>query len=204
MALPTFAMPSPAPAPEMLTRTQIAARLELHLAGVDKLIRAGMLSPPFYVSDLVPLTGRPKLTVVEGELTVLRTDARAVADPQEMPRRRYIGFHAEHSNEELEAASLRWWRSDPDRILDNELFVVTLATFPVALYRITQRLDTITRAGEDRPRHQYEGQLLARVHPGMQSVLSRDTPGYLRKPAQQVMSSRIAVASGGPIGYLEP
>ncbi|WP_148046169.1 hypothetical protein [Nocardioides marmoriginsengisoli] len=69
---------------------------------------------------------------------MLRTDARAPADRDKYPDdpRNWMGFNVEHSDEELEAASLRWWRSDPRRVVDNELFAVTVATFPVAVYRI--------------------------------------------------------------------
>ena len=115
-----------------------------------------------------------------------------------------MGFHVEHSDHELEAASLRWWRSDPAKVVDNELFVVTVATFPVAAYRILERADSITRADEDVPRHHYAGQLLARVHPGMSVTYPQNTPGHLRRMAKQIMDSRIVVSSGGPIGYLEP
>lgn len=43
----------------------------------------------------------------------------------------------------------------PGEVLDNELFVVTVATFPVAVYRILERTGSVTRADEDTPRHRY-------------------------------------------------
>lgn len=204
MPLATFvAVSTPDETQEILTRTQVAARLELHLAAVDKLIRAGVLTAPFSASQIGVLASRQWLQVVEGELTVLRTDARADAYRDEGDSRAYIGFHTEHSDHELEETSLRWWRSDPERVIDNELFAVTVGTFPVALYRVTGRLETKIRDDEDRPRHRYAGQLLARVHPGMQTTFAKDMPGYLRERAAQVMNSRIVVNSGGPIGYLD-
>jgi len=205
--LPTFAPPAtPTPRAATLTRTQAAARLELNPAGVDKLVRAGILSTPIKAEEVEQLTGRERLQVTAGALTVLRTDAREQADRAKYPQdpRRWMGFHVEHTDEELEAASLRWWRSDPSKVLDNELFVVTVATFPVALYRILGRADSITRNDEDTPRHHYDGQLLARVHPGMSVTYAQDAPGHLRMMARQIMSSRTVVSSGGPIGYLEP
>ena len=207
MPLPTLAPPATAtPRPDTLTRTQAAARLELNPAGVDKLVRAGILGIPIKTSEVEKLTGRDRLQVLSGALTVLRTDAREKAHREKYPHdpREWMGFHVEHTNEDLAAASLRWWRSDPYKVLDNELFAVTVATFPVAVYRILDRTDSFTRSDEDSPRHHYAGQLLARVHPGMAATFPQNTPGHLRILAKQIMGSRIVVSSGGPIGYLEP
>lgn len=207
MPLPTFAPPAtPTPRPTTLTRTQAAARLELNPAGIDKLVKAGMLGLPIKATSVDKITGRERLQVLDGELTVLRTDARAEADRDKYPAdpRTWMGFHVAHSDEDLEAASLRWWRSDPHRVVDNELFAVTVATFPVAVYRILGTAGSITRADEDTPRHHYAGQLLARVHPGVETTFHQDTPGHLRALAKQIMASRIVVSSGGPVGYLEP
>lgn len=207
MPLPSFAPPAtPTPISETLTRTQAAARLELNPAGVDKLMRAGILSTPIKATEVAPLTGRERLQVTAGALTVLRTDAREKANRDKYPAdpRRWMGFHVEHTDEDLESASLRWWRSDPVKVVDNELFVVTVATFPVAVYRILERADSVTRADEDVPRHRYAGELLARVLPGMAVAYRQDVPGHLPPLAGQIMGSRIVVSSGGPIGYLEP
>lgn len=206
MPLPTFApAATPTLRPDTLTRTQASSRLELNPAGVDKLIRAGVLSAPIKTIEVERLSGRERLQVTSGGLTVLRTNAREEADREKYPDdlRRWMGFHVEHSDEELEAASLRWWRSDPAKVIDNELFVVTVATFPVALYRVTGRTGSVTRADEETPRHRYGGQLVARVHPGMAVTYLQDAPGHLRLMAKQIMTSRIVVSSGGPIGYLE-
>lgn len=203
MPIPTFAPVSTGDDTQMeLTRTQIAARLGLHIAAVDKIIRAGILQPPYLASEVSTLARRKRLQVLEGQLTVLRTDARAIAHPGE--NRQYIGFHTTYSDREIEETSLRWWRSTPEKVLDNELFAVTVGSFPVALYWIKEHLDTITREDEEHPRHQYGGQLLARVHPGMKVRLAENIPGHLKERAKQVMDSRIVVNSGGPIGYLDP
>lgn len=205
MPFPTFAPVDGVKSPPVeLTRQQIASRLGLHRAGVEKIIDAGMLEHPFMASEVDAMANRQRLRVVDGELTVLRTDARADADLTEKPWRRYIGFHTTHTNGELEATSLRWWRSTVETVLGNELFAVTVATFPVALYRITGHLRSFTREGEKHQRHHYEGQLLARVHPGMKIRLEADIPEHLKNPTRQVMESRIVVSSGGPIGYLKP
>lgn len=207
MPLPTFAAPTNPPArPETLNRTQTGSRLGLNGPGVDKLVRAGILDLPIRTDDVERLIGRDRLQVTAGELTVLRTDARASSDPVKYPmdNRRWVGFHVQHTNDELAESSLRWWRCDPERVVDNELFTVTVATFPVAVYRILDKTATIVRPDETSSRHSFAGQLLARVHPGMVMTFPQDTPGHLRLVARQILNSRITVDSGGPIGYLHP
>jgi hypothetical protein len=207
MPLPVFAASTAPPTrPETLSRTAAAARLELHVAHVDKMVRAGMLPLPITAAAVDQLLGRPKLRVVEGELTVLRTDARRKADQDKYPTdaRRWMGFHVEHTDAELEETSLRWWRCDPARVLHNELFVVTVANFPVAVYRVEARADSYTRPDEDTPRQHYTGRLLARVTPGMAASRREPMRGCLRPLVGQILDSRITVNSGGPIGYLEP
>jgi hypothetical protein len=86
MPLPTFAPPAtPTPRTDTLTRTQAASRLELKPAGVDKLVRAGILSTPIKAAEVEQLTGRDRLQVTLGALTVLRTDAREKADRAKYP-----------------------------------------------------------------------------------------------------------------------
>lgn len=200
MPLPSFVAAAPAARPATVTRTHAAERLGLHAAGVDMLVHAGIFHSPIVAAGVNKLAARPYLQVVDGELTVLRTVARAPGYPGE--DREYIGFHADHTDTELEETSLRWWRSDPVRVLDNELFVVTISTFPVAVYRIVDCLASRVRDGEVESHHHYAGQLLARVYPDMALVFPRATPAHLHSLAQQIMRSRIAVASGGRIGYL--
>lgn len=190
-----------------LSRTVAAARLEVHVAHVDKMIRAGMLDIPITEDAVADLrVNRTVAEAVEGELTVLRTDARAPSDTEKHPDdpRKWMGFHVDHTDAELEETSLRWWRSDPARVVENELFAVTVATFPVAVFRINGVLETIIRRGEDAPRHQYDGTLLARATRGMRVSLKEPMPGHLKETVRQIMESRITVNSGGPVGYLEP
>jgi hypothetical protein len=83
MPLPTFAASTMSRARSVtLTRTQAAGRPGFHPGGVDKLVRAGILDVPITAIAVDELTGREPLQVIEGELTVLRTDARA-----DVPRR---------------------------------------------------------------------------------------------------------------------
>ena len=201
MPLPSFDVAPPTARPATVTRTRAAARLGLHPAGVDMLVHAGIVPLPLQAAAVSKLAARPYLHVAGGELTVLRTGARAPGYPGE--DRAYVGFHAEHTDAELEETSLRWWKSDPDRVLDNELFVVTVSTFPVAVYRIHDLVASKVRESEVEFHHHFSGQLLARVHPDLAPVFSRATPVHLHRLAQQIMRSRVAVPSGGRIGYLE-
>lgn len=207
MPLPTF-VPAEHPRPRghTLNRTQAAARLGINGPGVDKLVRAGMLTVPIELELVERLAAQPRLQVAAGELTVLRTDARADADLTKYPHdeRKYVGFHVDHSAEELADSCLRWWRSVPERVVDNTLFAVTVATLPVAVYAISTKVASFQRPDETFVRHHYAGQLLARIHPGMQVTYPKNTRADLRDLAQQIMTSTIRVDSGGPIGYLEP
>jgi hypothetical protein len=201
MPLPTFDVAPPAARPATVTRTHAAERLGLHPAGVDMPVHAGIFPTPMLAANVHKLASRPYLQVADGALTVLRTHARAPGYPGE--DREYVGFHADHTDAELEETSLRWWKSDPERVLDNELFVVTVSTFPVAVYRILDRVASKVREGEVEFHHHYSGQLLARVYPGLAPVFPRATPAPLHNLARQIMGSRIAVPNGGRIGYLE-
>ena len=102
------------------------------------------------------------------------------------------------------SASLRWWRADVDAVLDNELFAVTLGTVPVAAFAIRDVVGRHQRADEAWHRHSFSGRLLSRMTRGLVVKHAQDTPGHLKAPVRQIMSSTIAVRSGGPVGYLEP
>lgn len=203
MPLAKFAPPTRAyePAPDTLTRSQAASRLGIAMGAVDKLVSAHVLALPIRSDVVERIERRGYLVAEEGELTVLRTDARKPAYPSE--DRKWIGFSTGHSDIELEQTSLRWWRSDPRRVIGNELFAVTIASVPVAVYKIDGVEDERVRRGEDRPRFHYRGILLHRSHPGMPDLpLSPAVPVRYRDQVRQIMSSRIKVLSGGPIAYL--
>lgn len=203
MTIPSFAAADvPTKAPQTLTRPQAARRLGVHVAAIDKLIASGVLCVPISSAALIEIAARPLLQVVDGELTVLRTNSRTEVS-QPGGDRRWIGFHVDHSDPQLDETSLAWWRSEPDRVVSNELLAVCVAAVPVAVYRITGHEDEIRLPDEDTPRHRYAGQLLARLRGGgMHADIRQNTPGHLRARAQQIMDSRVLVKSGGPIGYL--
>lgn len=203
MPTPVFVVDSAAtPDREFLTRAAAASALNMSITSVSKLVRANILSLPISAAVIDELSRRPQLRVIEGELTVLRTDARTASlDPDD--DREFLGFHTEQTDAEIEEACLRWWRSSPARILDNELWAVTVSTIPVAVFQITDHLDQTDPSAGDLNRHRYGGKLLARMHPGLGEVKVREsTPGHLRAGVAQIMKSRIEVSSGGPIGYL--
>lgn len=210
MALPTFhASGVSGGKPALLVKPAVAAaRLGVSRGSFDKLVASGLLPSPTPADYVDALAARPQLQVVDGELTVLRTAARAEAYDAD---RDWIGFHVGHTDGELEATSLRWWRSDADKVLDNRLYAVTVATIPVAVYEITGVFDTEQRITETGPRYHYSGRLLARlieaagVDRSVDDLVSVriDDDDELYERTCQIMASRIAVHSGGPIGYLE-
>jgi len=205
MPLPTFA-PDGRARPQArsgLSRSQVASRLELSLGSTDKLIEAGLLQPPpTPVEQVEKLSALGRLTVTSGELTVLRTAPRRAAYPDE--GRDWIGYHADMTDREVDRASLGWWRSDPSRVVDNRLLVVTIATIPVAVYEITARESFKTRPGEDATRHLYAGNLLGRRTRTGDAYLSPTASDELLSRAEQIMASRLVAAAGGPVAYLGP
>ncbi|MEZ0446866.1 hypothetical protein [Cellulomonas sp. ICMP 17802] len=215
MPLPTFVPPAAARLADKatLSRTQAAAMLGIAPGTFDKLVRAHLIALPVRASAVAELAARPPLRVQSGALTVLRTDAINASDPHRYPGddRPYIGFGTAMTDEEVAAASLRWWRSDPEIVVDNQLFAVALATIPVAVFEVTETLDCITRPDEASRgirRYSYGGRLLARIHEGgLEPVVERALPKDLRDRAAQIMASRILnsdAAAGGPIAYLNP
>jgi len=219
MSLPSFHAPSGGPGGKraLLVKPAVAAaRLGVSRGSFDKLVASGILPNPTPADFVDALAARPQLHVAEGELTVLRTAARAEAYDAD---RDWIGFHVEHTDDELAATSLRWWRSDADKVCDNRLYAVTVATIPAAVYEITGVIDTEQRTTETGLRYHYSGRLLARLGgPRPRSVADYTVAGpsfddlvgirigeddELYERTRQIMASRIMVDSGGPIGYLE-
>lgn len=220
MSVPTFTLEPGAPATSKRMNPTVAAmRIGVARRAVDKLTATGVLPSPLTEAAVNNLAVRPLLQVTSGELTVLRTDSSKPAADE--PDRDLIGFDLSHDDPTLEETSLRWWRSEPDRVLANRLFAVTVGTVPVAVYEILTHLDTV-HSGERQLRHRYGGTLLARLVPKDSSTgtalldASADAPFRTVTPmhdlqehplldrAAQIMRSRIVVDSGGPVGYLEP
>lgn len=206
MALPAFidTAGSPQAQPNTVSRSVAAARLGISYGSVTKLMRCGILPTPISADLVHKLAARPPLVVSEGELTVLRTGSKAPADRQKHPNddREFIGFSMGHSDAELEETSLRWWRSDPDAVLDNQLWATCVATVPVAVYVIDGLEESMTRPDETRLRHHYAGRLIGRLHHDLEPDLRQNRPAHLRALAQQILTSRVYTSSGGPIAYL--
>ncbi|WP_263731951.1 hypothetical protein [Cellulomonas sp. SG140] len=65
-------------------------------------------------------------------------------------------------------------------------------------------VDVKYREDEDKPRHPFSGQLVARMTDGRAVRYNGRAAEHLRALAEQIMGSRVRAASGGPIAYLEP
>lgn len=203
MPLPHFMPTVPAPPRPQIRRNAAATQLEISRAGVNKLVDAGILPNHHLLpADAVAaLADRHRLMVATGGLTVLRTAARAPAYDD----RTWIGFHVDHTDTELDETSLRWWRSDPDKIIDNVLYTVVVATVPAAVYKITGVLGQTQRPGEQGMRYHYSGDLLARLTRSTTSdfeISYRTGDSELLALTKRIMESRIVAPSGGPIAYL--
>ncbi|WP_206492378.1 hypothetical protein [Rhodococcus sp. KRD162] len=201
MPLPTFTTISntPAPSPTM-TRTDAATKLGLSPTALDKLVHSGILDLPIPTERVSALADRPLLSVTSGELTVLRTDSPQPASDDD--DRTVIGFHTSMENEEICDTSLRWWRCDPARVVDNKLLVVTIATIPVAALLVTAHIAQAP-SGKRTVRHRFDGRLLARLQADGRVVQVSEVADLGRR-VRDLMHSRIITISGGPIGYLGP
>jgi|GEM_PF-1890715 len=214
MALPTFVThPAAASAAQTIKPNAAAARLGISRGSLDKLVAAGILPTPISADTVEKLARRPMLAVASGELTVLRTAARAEAYDED---RTWIGFHIEHTDDEVTETSLRWWRCDPKKVIDNQLYAVTVSTIPVAVYNIRGVIGSYQRTTESGSRYHFDGTLLARLGDGPRYAANHAAHGITTNPlihvnsndslhdrVQTIMNSRITVNSGGPIGYLE-
>lgn len=205
-------------APSIVRRHDAAARLGLSYDRLVKLIDAGFIAEPMLTLTIESLARRPYLAIDgPGELTVLRTGARTPAN--DWTGRPNIGASVDYDNAELASTGLGWWRSDPDRLLRNGLFAETVSTFPLATWDLNELVDS--HGTDSDLRHLYAGTLLARLRyryqvpdteaiifgvPEEQTVVTapKELLGDPRVDAARlIMSSRIKVDSGGPIGYLE-
>jgi hypothetical protein len=199
--IPIFAAPQhlAGPAGDSLTRTQAAALLGISPTGVDKLLKVGLFPTPIATALVLDLAARPRLEVLQGALTVLRTSPPSAASEGDGRR---IGAHLDMADDELTWASLGSWRCDPAVVLANELFAVSVSTIPLAVLRVTGA-ERPVRFDDGQLRHRFTGELLARLDPDLSArVLTAEAA--LAGAARQILTSRVSVSSGGPIGYLAP
>lgn len=208
---PTFTLNhSSGDVPPTMTVNAAAAALGISANTLRyKVIPAGILpTSPIPSHRVTTLAARSFLGTPHpgGHLTVLQTGATSTDVDTEDDRAR-IGFHLDYDDAELEATSLRWWRSDPYHILENRLFAVTVGTIPVAVYEITDVVEGRPwPTPGSLPRHHYAGTLLARLrrHPdnGLPDTwVAPDLDTAATEAVSTIMGSRIAVKAGGPIGY---
>jgi hypothetical protein len=197
-----------------LRKGEVAAALGLRDDRVRKLMGSGLLphggNARLFDGDVVhQLSLMPWLRVKEGELTVLRTDSRTPNGYPGDPRK-FEGFHVDMDDRAVADACLRWWRSDPARVQANQLFSVTIATFPTAVFSVSRADErdglpaSIRVAHENFARHRYNGTLLARIRRDRSLWIADGLPEDVEAPVRQIMRSRVYTKSGGPIAYLEP
>ena len=181
------------------SRNAAAAALGIAVDGVTKLIDGGVLPADLPRGAVETLASRPYLSVADGGATILRTAARTEAYDDD---RQHIGVHVDMTDDELEAACLRWWRSDSKRVLELELFIVTMSTIPFAAYLVDGVVTTQQRLGEAGERVHYSGRLIGRIDANGQWRTLTEDPDWAREALARLAHGRIKVSSGGPIAYL--
>lgn len=188
----------------LVTRAEAARRLDVNASGgLRKMIRCGLLPASPTESDVERWEGRQVLDLESGELTVLRTDAKEPSPPMyPTDPRKWLGFDITMTEAELEDASLRWWRCKPERVVNNELFAVTIAEYPVALYLLHEHVASNRYGDEKFDRHHFAGVLLARIDRNLELAVAPSS-AVSESDIRSIMASRIRASSGGPIGYLE-
>lgn len=183
----------PHPPADHLIAAAAAGLLDIAPASVRKLAEAGLITqePEGYPrTEIEALAALPLIEAHHGEIAVLRTTGCG------SPNATTPGVHIEMDEPSLDQACLGMWRGDTERILAAHLFVVTVATIPLAVYRLTGILHT--EGTGHAQRHRLGGTLLARR--GHHSTSSHDTA--LQADADLIMTGRVITTSGGPIAYL--
>lgn len=180
--------------PQLLVTAAAAGLLDLAPAGIAKLAAAGILSTSqgrFHRADVEALAALPQLHVTGGEILVVRL---AGGDPATGR------VHVDATDQELIATALQGWRGDARRMTSCPLLVATVATIPVAVFRITGLASTTTsssRTVANRERHRLEGVLLGRRG---REVMCADAQE--RAWTELVLGSRVVSRSAGPVAYL--
>ncbi|WP_394277271.1 hypothetical protein [Luteococcus sp.] len=180
--------------PEHLVAAAAAGLLDISPAGIAKLAAAGILEPDrsrFRRVDVEALAALPQLRVTGGEILVLRLDG---GDPSTG------GVHLDMTDQELTAAALQGWRGDVQRMTACPLLVVTVATIPIAVFRITGLAGTTPAASRtvaNRERHRLDGVLLGRRG---QEVVAGEAEE--RAWVELVLGSRVVSRSAGPVAYV--
>lgn len=214
MQLPTLTTTAPTGQLPGITPAAAAARLGLDERTLAKLTDAHLL--PLMSHAVESMARRPWLQLVQGEITVLRTSPKCPAPEEDA--RDMIGFDLADDDHTIHECCLRWWRCNRKRVRRNGLFAVTVATVPVAIFEITEHLETIGSRTDQR--HAFAGQLLARIIARDQmihyspaqvlvnladddflAVATQPHPRLLQRVLTTIMGCRISSNSGGPIAY---
>lgn len=180
--------------PQLLVAAAAAGLLDISPAGIAKLTAAGILDTErgrFRRTDIEALAALPQLRVAGGEVLVLRLDG---GDPS-------TGcVHLDMTDQELATTALQGWRGDARRMTACPLLVVTVATIPLAVFRITGLAGSTASSSQavaNRERHRLGGVLLGRRDRGVVGGDARE-----RAWAELVLGSRVVSRSAGPVAYL--
>ncbi|MDV6271377.1 hypothetical protein [Rhodococcus globerulus] len=160
---------------------------------------------------MTALSKYPALLSPDQQPVLRQRIARQVGGEEPLPRA-WIGESATLTDTDVVDANSRWWRCNPDRIVDAGFLPVTIAGFVVTILHIQGLRDTANRKWDSKQgrtihqvRHAFDATLAARVrelgHPASNFIdptLTSQEANHVRT----ILGGRSSAHSGGPIAYL--
>jgi hypothetical protein len=200
-----------------LTLRQAAIRSSLTFAALQKIVSAGLIPAatpngdgdkaivPADIAErigarsTVPLHHALSTTVGDASMAVLRV---SVAAPVPDNDRRYIGFHADLTPDDLLEALRGWWIGTPERIAQAGILPVTLGGFVVAVLTGLDSWET-KLTDDGLVRHRFDARLAGYISDldTATNMVMTGTADDLRI-AGQLLGKRLKSTSGGPIAYV--
>ncbi len=194
-----------------LTTGQVAQVLGVSIPTVRQLIASGAVPgiaaggrqvfPLAAVQAMTRLPAAPLTALPGPEVAVLRVDT---ATPVDEDGRRWIGYSARLTQDELLPALRGWWRCDPARVAAGGILPVTFGGFVVA---VLTNLGTTDSDGVQRyTRYRFTQARLAGYVTDLTNPVNATTPDPADaaglRYASLLLGTRLVSQSGGPIAYV--
>ncbi|WP_055618195.1 helix-turn-helix domain-containing protein [Streptomyces phaeochromogenes] len=191
----------------LLTTGQAAGELGCAVTTFRRLVHAGLLPDisrrgvrVMIPLDSVQALGRRRHASLEGldaeEIAVLRVDTAQRVDE---PDRRWIGFAASLTPDELLKALRGWWRCDAASVATGGVLPVTLSGYVVAVLTGLQRWEKNTEGRHAFPDARLAGYVTDLISPQFSLTSRTDQDRHL---AELLLGTRLPSHSGGAIAYV--